>query len=564
MRELVSREGTFSIFSNGGRLSSGAHPVTARGDAHPPAEKYPACPHLPGRPAPVPAGDRKDAPIAPRADAAQRLWLCVYLPGLAVDVFRGGIDTPLAATETIKNHIVIAACNNAAERSGVRAGMTLASALSLCGGLRSAARDRAAECRKLNEIATIAYRLSGTVSLYGEDSIVLEIKGSFRLLGGLREVLRQAGADLGKTGVCFTFGIAGTPRAACWLARWHPGTRVLFPEELPAVLRQLPVEVLGCEENTLQQFRRSGIKNLGALLRLPRDGVARRFGPAILKALDQALGYAPEPLALFSPPQAFRASEDLCLPCSDWPRLEPPAGKLLRRLEHYLLRQQAATQRVDCLLRHAHEAPTRIRLSTSRYERRAEQLLDLLRRHFEKTALPAEVTALDIHCADIHAIPPESLHLIDGIAETEQRWSQLLDRLIARIGERRLSKPDLRDDHRPEKSNAEKKGDSLLNSKKGQLTESELSLELSKLSPFFPQRPAWLLPRPAPLGSVLDRPDWNGPLELSRLPERIEQGWWDGHDLKRDYYLAKNPDGARLWIFRDRGDRRWYLHGVFA
>jgi protein ImuB len=48
-------------------------------------------------------------------------------------------------------------------------------------------------------------------------------------------------------------------------------------------------------------------------------------------------------------------------------------------------------------------------------------------------------------------------------------------------------------------------------------------------------------------------------------PERIESGWWDGDDARRDYFVAEDPRGCRLWVFRERdGRRRWYLHGIFG
>jgi protein ImuB len=48
-------------------------------------------------------------------------------------------------------------------------------------------------------------------------------------------------------------------------------------------------------------------------------------------------------------------------------------------------------------------------------------------------------------------------------------------------------------------------------------------------------------------------------------PERIESGWWDGHDVRRDYYVARNPGGVRMWIFRERSAAGgWFLHGVFG
>ena len=73
-------------------------------------------------------------------------------------------------------------------------------------------------------------------------------------------------------------------------------------------------------------------------------------------------------------------------------------------------------------------------------------------------------------------------------------------------------------------------------------------------------RPVWLLDTPEPCD--VDR------LVLEEGPECIESGWWDGHDVARDYYVARNAQGARLWVFRNRRETtagaRWFLHGWFA
>ena len=49
-------------------------------------------------------------------------------------------------------------------------------------------------------------------------------------------------------------------------------------------------------------------------------------------------------------------------------------------------------------------------------------------------------------------------------------------------------------------------------------------------------------------------------------PERIESGWWDGDDAKRDYFIARLPDGALAWVYREGGRSSpcWYVHGLFA
>ncbi len=76
--------------------------------------------------------------------------------------------------------------------------------------------------------------------------------------------------------------------------------------------------------------------------------------------------------------------------------------------------------------------------------------------------------------------------------------------------------------------------------------------------------PLWLLKEPRPLSHHDGWPYLCGPLEAESGPERIESGWWDGQDIARDYFIVRDPHGARFWIYRDLGDASaWYLHGVF-
>jgi protein ImuB len=54
-------------------------------------------------------------------------------------------------------------------------------------------------------------------------------------------------------------------------------------------------------------------------------------------------------------------------------------------------------------------------------------------------------------------------------------------------------------------------------------------------------------------------------LTLLHGPERIESGWWDAADVQRDYYVARDGQGACWWIFRAPGARpAWFLHGCFG
>jgi len=80
----------------------------------------------------------------------------------------------------------------------------------------------------------------------------------------------------------------------------------------------------------------------------------------------------------------------------------------------------------------------------------------------------------------------------------------------------------------------------------------------------LPSRPLWLLASPEPIGHRLEAQPW----VLRDGPERIESGWWDGADVRRDYFIAESPRGETVWIYRDHRygieDGEWFLHGLFA
>jgi len=46
-------------------------------------------------------------------------------------------------------------------------------------------------------------------------------------------------------------------------------------------------------------------------------------------------------------------------------------------------------------------------------------------------------------------------------------------------------------------------------------------------------------------------------------PERIECGWWEGRQESRDYHLAEDESGRKLWVYREPGDPQWRLHGLW-
>ena len=131
----------------------------------------------------------------------------------------------------------------------------------------------------------------------------------------------------------------------------------------------------------------------------------------------------------------------------------------------------------------------------------------------------------------------------------------MLERLQARLGREAVSGIGLVPDHRPECAWCRRIPEEMPGVRRAEPGPPPLPLA---------PRPLWLLAEPLSL-EVRDGWPWlDGRLELEPERERIDSGWWDGHAVARDYFVAASPEGERFWIYRDiRGRRGWYLHGFF-
>jgi protein ImuB len=130
---------------------------------------------------------------------------------------------------------------------------------------------------------------------------------------------------------------------------------------------------------------------------------------------------------------------------------------------------------------------------------------------------------------------------------------QLVERLRARLGEEAVYAIAPVPEHRPEA--AWQRVHEL------RLTSAARRGEIPAVCDM--PRPVWLLDEPAMLSQSLEQLLHQG-LILEDGPERIESGWWDGKDVARDYYIARQVLGARWWVFQERRTKNWFLHGVFA
>ena len=77
-------------------------------------------------------------------------------------------------------------------------------------------------------------------------------------------------------------------------------------------------------------------------------------------------------------------------------------------------------------------------------------------------------------------------------------------------------------------------------------------------------RPTYLLAKPSILQTHDGGPYLSGKLSLLQGPERIDFGWWDHEEIRRDYYIANHQNGAIYWVYYQAANNQWYLHGIFS
>jgi protein ImuB len=481
---------------------------------------------------------------------SKMLWLALNFPLLPLEVYtRGSPDEgPFAVADSHGSRHWMLAANAAAHARGVHPGMALGAAHALVHELRVRPRDPAAERSALEGIAAWAGRYTPAVSLEPPQALLLELQGSLTLFGGLDALLGAIEAGITELGYCACSALAPTPTAALLLARAERALRIADAEALACALAEIELRHLELPQETLETLHEMGVRRIGECLRLPRAGLARRFGPGLLDLLDRAHGRIPDPRLPYQPPPHFAARLALPAEVESTDALVFAARRMVLELTGYLQARGAGVQGLELLLLHRDGQSTSLHVGLVAPSRDARHLLALLRERLERLELPAPVLELGLHAEEIRPLDGEELELFGKPAHPGKDWPLLVERLCARLGADAVRGLCPVPEHRPERA------------------WKPCPPGARGPSPRFAGvRPLWLLTRPAPLVCTEGRPRLAGELVLEHGPEIIEAGWWDGADIARDYYIARNPGGGRFWVYRERcGGGGWFLHGVFG
>ncbi|MDN3922214.1 Y-family DNA polymerase [Roseateles violae] len=410
-------------------------------------------------------------------------------------------------------------------------------------------------------LAWLALRFSPRVACL-EEAVVLEVGASLRLFGGARALHRLLRQQAAQSGLALR-AIAWAPSSLGALALARAGIVNGLGPDFHARLDALPLASLSAVAAQQAMLARLGCRCLADVRRLPRPAAARRFGSALLQALDQAYGEAPEAHRWLELPERFAARLELPWRVEHAPALLHYLQQLLRQLCAWLAARHAGIREFDLHWQHdamrARDSGSggTLRIATAETTRDFGHLSRLAAEHLAQLQLAAPAGELSLSAEQLLPLQEHSASLLPRSPEqAAEPLPQLLERLSVRLGRGNVREGRRQEDHRLERMQrwlpwpvAERQAGSLRR-------------------PPGPQ-PSWLLEPPQRLAvSAQEQPLAGGPLQLLAGPHRIEAGWWDGGaPQQRDYFLYRSAELGLLWIYSERQPTArpgWFLHGVFG
>jgi protein ImuB len=477
------------------------------------------------------------------------LWLCLDLPLLPLEVCTraSSAATPFAISEGQGRTQGVLLANDAAARCGIRPGMPVGAAYALASDLCVRERDDIAARAALERLAAWAGQFTSHVCIASPQALLLEVAGSLKLFRGLTALRDALRSGIDALGYRCVLAVAPTPLAATWLAHAGIESAVVDMRALTARLFELPLDCLQLPETQHAILRGIGLHTLGECLRLPRDGLARRLGAGFVLALDRAFGRLPDPRECYIAPAQFESRLALPSPVEHSEGVLFPVNRLLLELGGFLTARVAGVQALQLTLHHPKAPPTRIELGLARATRDTRHLTELFRERLARTELPEPVEEVALSAPMLLPLAASETDFFLPKHGEPQAAAELIERLSARLGREAVRGVTVVADHRPERA----------------WHYIDPGAAVSDEAPR--ERPLWLLREPLPLEMQDGQPYLDGALALEPDRERIESGWWDGADVRRDYFIAHDVAGARWWVYRElSAEGRWWVQGAFG
>jgi protein ImuB len=536
---------------------------------------------------------------------------CVSVPALPLQLLAAAHpewrSLPAAVVDADEPTGVLLWVNAAAWRARLRPGMRYASALALERRLRAGVVTQA-------QIAEAAGAIVATLRLHtphvepsAEEPGVFWIDAS-----GLESLYTSVGA-WARTVVRAVRGMNLEVRLACGFTRF--GTYALAraaggasrsrgaaPREIVCasedeerrLVREVRLERLGIDPKLRDALARLGVHTVGDFVRLPADGIRRRFGEEASHLHRRARGEAWDPLVPLAPEEPRVRSLLLDDPVSNAELVLFVVRRLLGELTVSLAAREQAVRAVTVTLHRGlrrDAAPLVLAVAAAEPTLDEGVLLDLVRLRLE-SALREERSRRgsfrEIEVAvEAAAAGCDQLRLFHERTRRDlAAGARAIARLRAELGEDAVVRAVLREGHLPEATYAWERADGLRAPSPRVVLSRPLVRRIYERPLALPPRPfrerddCWIPPATSDQtrwrdgsgsrdgsGRVHDHANGHvlggnvhGRVDHMTGPYIVSGGWWN-REIHREYHYARTEDGEILWVYYDRPRRRWFLTG---
>lgn len=500
-------------------------------------------------------------PVAQSVSRRRQVWLALHLRDWSLHAAIRSLGTeeraellrkPIAVVEDDQRKTILS-CNSIASNVGIRAGHSLNAAIALCADISFVPRRTESEAEHLGKLAELCDQFSPSVSLAPPDELLIEVRGSFKLFGGVAALIEKIRQAFVNEGLDIQIALAPTPYSAQWLSRSACSPVIARPRDLIPSIARLSVGHLRWPAKLELRLARFGILSIGDLLRLPRGSLARRIGYERLEELDRATGRHPEVRQMYRRMCGYSDRILLDFEIETTSLLSVVIEKRMERLALFLRKRELAVRLLELVLRHREKAPTVVTIGLAHPSSDVNHLIGLMHEHLDRLQLVSPVTEVVVRVQRPELASPRSNALFRGShaegIDAHDGQAKLLEQLQARLGKDALLEILPSADYRPDAAQ-----------RMGAATVDELH-QFPSLPSSLARRPLWLLDSPVQITSTAQSV---ARLKVISEPEYIESGWWDQHAVDREYCHAC-VKRSRAWIFRHLSrPNEWYVHGLFG
>jgi protein ImuB len=325
----------------------------------------------------------------------------------------------------------------------------------------------------------------------------------------------------------------------------------------------------------------------------------------LLLRIGQALGRVWERVEPVRPFTLARVALELGGPVSNLEAIKLGTRNLLKKLLANLQTANQGVRLLELVLSRSDAGKLSLQIPLAYPSCDQEHLWTLLAPALEKANMGFGVEALTLIAKDTAPLQYTQLPLLGQVAtklessldknasrRMNRYLGELADVLASRLGNDAVFVTDAVESHLPERAFVHRPASGMAirvadvpSARRAGVSPARPSRAKTRVAKqTIPDRPSLLFQKPQPLSVTSLSPEgplmvfcWRGNRHEVKTcigPERIAPQWWDLRDcgLKtrpndplstRDYYKIQDQHGQWIWLYRQRRDGQWFVHGLW-